>query len=281
MPKKLVCAEMKKIAFLSDIHGNVVALQAVLEDVRAQGCRQIFVLGDIINGMDPSGCITILRKIEDLQCIKGNAEHYVLTPDLDTFPRRDIALYPDLLELIRWWQKHMSASDFEFVRALPDILHVDCWYMVHDSPSDREAVKHIDLKGVDEKYREILFHGVGVPEKIPSDQLQHILQFMDAKNASALLVGHTHEPYIKHVDGKVICNVGSAGFSLDGDSRASWVLCEQDGAQQNYSIRRVAYNIDQAIYRLKQAGFMDFVDEPRRHAYIKMLQTGIHWSNHV
>lgn len=272
---------MQKTAFLSDIHGNAVALQAVLEDVRSQGCQQVFVLGDIINGMDPSGCITILKEIENLQCIKGNAEQYVLTPDLDVFPHGDVALYPDLLELIRWWQKHMSAADFEFIRALPDILHMGSWYLVHDSPADREAVKHIDLKGIAEKYREILFHGAGIPENIPTDQLHNILQFMDEKNASTLLVGHTHEPYIKHVDGKVICNAGSVGFSLDGDSRSSWVLCEQDGAQQNYSIRRVAYDIDQAIYMMKQAGFMDFAGEPRRRSYIKMLQTGKHWSNHV
>jgi predicted phosphodiesterase len=272
---------MQKTAFLSDIHGNAFALQAVLEDVQAQGCRQVFVLGDIINGMDPSGCITSLREIEGLQCIKGNAEHYVLTPDLDAFPQRDEAFYPGLLELIRWWQKHMSATDFEFIGALPDILHVDGWYMVHDSPSDREAVKHVDLQGIAEKYREFLFHGVGIPKKILTDQLHHILQFLDEKNASALLVGHTHEPYIKHVDGKVICNVGSAGFSLDGDARSSWVLCEQDDVQRNFSIRRVAYDVEQAIYLMKQAGFMDFAGESRRHAYIKMLQTGIHWSNHI
>jgi predicted phosphodiesterase len=272
---------MQKTAFLSDIHGNAVALRAVLEDVQSQGCQQVFVLGDIINGMDPSGCITILKELEDLQCIKGNAEQYVLTPDLDIFPHRDITLYPDLLELICWWQKHMSAADFEFIRPLPDILQVDSWYMVHDSPSDREAVKHIDLKGIAEKYREILFHGKGIPKNIPENQLRQILQFMDEKDIAALLVGHTHEPYIKYVDGKAICNAGSVGFSLDGDARSSWILCEQDGAQQNFSIRRVVYDIDQAIDQMKQVGFMDSVGESRRHAYIKMLQTGKHWSNHI
>jgi predicted phosphodiesterase len=271
---------MQKTAFLSDIHGNAVALQAVLEDVQSQGCRQVFVLGDIINGMDPSRCITILREIEDLRCIKGNAEQYVLTPDLDAFPHEGVALYTDLLALIDWWKKHMSPADFEFISALPDILHVDGWYMVHDSPSDREAIKRVDLKGIAEKYREILFHGVGIPENVLADQLDQIVGFMNGKNVSALFVGHTHEPYIKHVDGKVICNLGSVGFTLDGDPHPSWVLCERDASRQNFSIRRVAYDIDQAIYLMKQTGFMDFASEPRRHAYIKMLQTGIHWSNH-
>jgi diadenosine tetraphosphatase ApaH/serine/threonine PP2A family protein phosphatase len=231
--------------------------------------------------MDPSGCIAILKKIEDLQCIKGNAEHYVLTPDLDAFPHSDEALYPDLLEMIRWWQKHMSQADVDFIRNLPDFLHLDNWYMVHDSPSDREAVKQVDLNGIDEKYRQILFHGAGIPANLPSDQLHQILGFMDEKRVSVLFAGHTHEPYIRHVAGKVICNLGSVGFTLDGDPRSSWVVCEQDGMQQNFTIRRVAYDIDQAIHHMMKVGFMDFVGESRRRAYIKMLQTGIHWRFHI
>ena len=144
---------MEKTALLSDIHGNAVALQAVLDEVRAQGCRRIFVLGDIINGMDPSRCISILKAVENLACIKGNAENYLLTPDLDAFPRRDETLYRNLLHILRWWHQRMSQTDLDFIHTLPDFLHLDGWYMVHDSPSDRAAVKQIDLNGIDEKYR--------------------------------------------------------------------------------------------------------------------------------
>lgn len=272
---------MEKIALLSDIHGNAIALQAVLEDVQAQGCRRIFVLGDIINGMEPSRCITTLRELENLGCIKGNAEHYLLTRDLNAFPRRDERLYRNLLHVLRWWRQGMSQVDLEFVRALPDFLHLNSWYMVHDSPLDREAVQKIDLGGIDEKYREILFHGVGIPENTSLDQLRQILGFMDEKNVSALLVGHTHEPYVKHVDGKVICNLGSVGFTLDGDPRPSWVLCKQNGTRQNFTVRRVAYDIDQAVNRLMEVGFWEIDDGQILDAYIKMLQTGIHWRNHI
>ncbi len=268
---------MEKTALLSDIHGNAVALQAVLEDVRAQGCRQIFVLGDIINGMDPSGCITILKAVENTRCIKGNAEHYLLTPDLDTFPRRDETMYRELLRTLEWWHQHMSQADFDFIRALPDSLHLDAWFMVHDSPLDREAVKQVELNGVDAKYREILFHGAGLPEKIAMDELQQILAFMDEKSVSALFIGHTHEPYIKHVNDKMICNPGSVGFTLDGDPLPSWVLCEQNESQKNFEVRRVGYDIHQAIRRMTEVGFMDFAGVRQRNAYVKMLQTGIHW----
>lgn len=83
-----------KIALLSDIHGNSPALQAVLADMQNQGCTQVFMLGDIINGVDPHGCIQLLREWcaknnAELTCIKGNGEEYLLTPDQDAIPDQD------------------------------------------------------------------------------------------------------------------------------------------------------------------------------------------------
>ena len=272
---------VENTAFLSDIHGNAVALRAVLEDVLAQGCKRIYVLGDIINGMDPSSCISILKGLDNVSCIKGNAENYMMTPDLDAFPRRDEELYRGLLRVLTWWYERMSPADLDYINTFPDFLHFDGWYMVHDSPLDRVAVKQADLGEIDEKYREILFHGKGIPEDISANELHQILMFMDQKKLSGLFVGHTHLPYIKHVDGKVLCNLGSVGFTLDGDPRPSWILCQKDEAHQNFTKQRAAYEIDQAVHRLLELGFMRDANKRKRSAYIKMLQTGVHWRFHV
>ena len=104
---------------------------------------------------------------------------------------------------------------------------------------------------------------------------------MDEKRVSSLFVGHTHEPYIRHLNGRVICNPGSVGFTLDGDPRPSWILCEVDDLLQNFSIRRVDYDIDQAVQRLLEVGFLDSAGAGEQHAYIKMLRTGIHWRAHM
>ena len=111
-------------AFISDIHGNAVSLEAVLQDIREQGCTRIFALGDIVNGPEPSRCIAILRGLENTVCIKGNAEFYVLTPNLESFPQRDSKFYPDLLRVIGWWLEHMSPADIETIRRWPDFLHL-------------------------------------------------------------------------------------------------------------------------------------------------------------
>ena len=272
---------MTNLAFISDIHGNAIALTAVLADIQKQDCQHIFVLGDIINGMEPSKCITLLKTIKNIVCIKGNAEHYVLTPDLETFPRRDEEIYRYLLSVLQWWKEHLSPADLEFINALPDSIHLDHWYLVHDSPMDRLAVKQNDLGGIDEKYRDILFHGAGIPENLPADELGQIVGFMDGKRLSGLFIGHTHIPYIKHINGKMICNLGSVGFTLDGDPRPSWILCQLNGNQQKFSIRRVHYDIQEAILQLKEIGFLEFAGDQQQNAYIKMLQTGIHWRMHI
>ena len=77
-----------KTAILSDIHGNSPALKAVLEDVRREGCTEVFVLGDIVNGVDPGGCLDLLAGRGDITFVKGNAEFHLLTPDLNAFPLR-------------------------------------------------------------------------------------------------------------------------------------------------------------------------------------------------
>ena len=56
----------EKIAILSDIHGNSPALRAVLKDIHNTGCTKLFALGDVFNGIDPNGCLDLLRACEEL-----------------------------------------------------------------------------------------------------------------------------------------------------------------------------------------------------------------------
>ncbi len=272
---------MTKTAILSDIHGNASALRAVLDDIQTQGCDRVFCLGDTINGMDPSSCITLLGDLENFQSIKGNAEYYLLTPDLESHPRKDEPMYQDLIRLINWWRAQMSAVDLEYVQGLPDSILVDDWWLLHDSPLDRLKVQQLDIGDLDEKYRELNFHGEGIQKNLAGEKLESILALMTANGTSKLFIGHTHEPSIQRFGEKIIINPGSAGLPLDGDPRVSWVLMEQDGNSWQPSIRRVEYNLEAAVHRLKELDFRNSFGETHQDAYIKMLQTGIHWRAHV
>ena len=113
----------QKIAFISDIHGNSPALQVVLNDLDQNECTQVFMLGHIINGIDPHGCIQLLRNWcinhnAELICLKGNGEEYLLTPDRDTMPNYGKPWNIDMVNLVQWWQDHLTMEDVEWIKSL-------------------------------------------------------------------------------------------------------------------------------------------------------------------
>ncbi len=137
-------------AFISDIHGNAPALQAVLADIEAAGCDQVFFLGDLINGVDPHGCVQLLRGWSadrgiPLTCLKGNAEAYLTTPDRASLPRQAETWNQEVLALVEWFEDHLTAEDLAWIDTLPAMLR---WHengqsacLVHDSPLDRLEVE--------------------------------------------------------------------------------------------------------------------------------------------
>ena len=135
-----------KVAFLSDIHGNTPALQSVLDAIQRERCTKVFMLGDIINGIDPHGCVQVLRSWCDtnrveLASIKGNAEAYLVTPDRDLLIQQSDVWDVDLLKLVQWWQDNLSESDLEWIHSLPDTIRWNSALLVHDSPKDRLVIR--------------------------------------------------------------------------------------------------------------------------------------------
>src|SRR5262245_6731640 len=131
-----------KVALLSDTHGNSVGLRAVLDDIERQDCAQMFMLGDLINGVDPHGCVQVLRDwcaahAMPLGCLRGNGEAYLLTPDRAALAGNTQAWNADMLALVQWWEEHLSADDLDWIRTFQDYIvwHAAC--LVHDHPRDR------------------------------------------------------------------------------------------------------------------------------------------------
>jgi len=213
-----------KTAFLSDIHGNSPALQAVLDDIQREGCDTVFLLGDLINGIDPHGCVQLLcswvadNKIE-LVCIKGNAEAYLTTPDRNLLPRQDEEWNMDMIHLTQWWQDHLTREDIEWLAGFPNTLYWNEAYLVHDSPMDRiEVQKALDILP---HYREWFFHGRGLRPDMPEEKWNQVTEFMEQNHFKQIFCGHTHIPFQKTINDKLICNIGSAGMPQDGDYRPS------------------------------------------------------------
>ncbi len=281
-----------KAALLADIHGNSPALQAVLKDIRHHACSRVFVLGDIINGVDPHGCIELLRKWSDtldidLACLKGNAEFYLLTPDLDALPRKNEPWNANLVQLIRWFQAHLSETDLEWIRSFSDFIRWNDAGLAHDSPVDRLSPQSWHIPGIELKYQEWFYHSPGIQPDMAEHQWQKLLGCMEEWNLQQVFCGHTHIPFCREFGRKRICNVGSVGAPLDGDPRAAWVMVEEWPAkeqtiEQTITIRRVDYDIARIHQLIDQTpDYTDFRTPGTQEAYKKWLSSGVHWRAHL
>jgi predicted phosphodiesterase len=266
----------EKTAVLSDIHGNSPALKAVLDDVHSAGCTRVFVLGDVINGVDPSGCLALLKGIKDIVCLRGNAEQYLLTPDLDRFPKRDEPLYRNVINLLCWWQARISDADLAWIQHWPDLLFWNGACLAHDSPLDRLHPEDRRLPGIEDKYQELCYHARGIYRDMPDQELDRLLRTMEEKGVSTVFCGHTHAPFCRQIAHKRICNVGSVGMPLDGDPRPSWVLVEEmTDSQSSITIRRVPYDVGRLQRMVDEAqDYPDFTRPGQREAYKARFVTG-------
>ena len=271
-----------RTAILSDIHGNTPALEAVLGDIDRCGCSTILNLGDIINGFDPGGAVAMVRGLGSrVITIKGNAEHYLLTPRLDDLPDRDSSYHPELIRLITFFRDHLTAGDLDWLADLPDHLFWQGACLVHDHPLDRLFPERWHAPGLAEIYQEWYFHSPGIIEKMPEENWRELWDWMGKQDQWAVFCGHTHEPFVRRQGDRVVCNPGGVGCPLDGDPRPSWVLLEgEPGSKCSLSIRRVEYDIDRAIQMIDAVDYLGFQGSKRQNAYKKMIQTGIHWRAH-
>jgi predicted phosphodiesterase len=233
---------MMRIAVLSDIHGNLLALEAVLADVQAQGTPDAYwVLGDLAAFCPwPAETLARLRTLPNVIFLKGNTDRYLVTGQRPVAPVRspeDWARMPALLAEreanFRWTVERLSYADYEFLRDLPPRLEMDVpgygrVVAVHATPADDET---------------------NIRPTTPDDEIRPHLAGLDAR---LLLYGHTHCPMDRTVDGVRIINDGSVGMPLDGDHRPAYALLDFEGDECQVAIRRVAYDREAVLAELER-----------------------------
>ncbi len=227
-----------KYAVLSDVHGNLEALAAVLEDIRERGIREVLFLGDAVGyGPDPGACIELLHA-SCAASIAGNHDRAVLGL---TDPRRfnDAALQAIVWTRDRLNETH-AALLAQYPLALPVLSH-DC-FLVHGTPHEPDQWHYL-----------MSLHDAG-----------HNFNAFDKK---ICMVGHTHQPFIieRLPSGELvmyrqeacigdleryIMNAGSVGQPRDGDPRACYLEVGDDVAR----IRRISYDIGKTQRKIVRSG---------------------------
>jgi len=242
---------MRRVALISDIHGNHVAFQAVLEDIRAQDVEAVFCLGDVVGyGPQPVECMkTVLQVCEPERCIMGNHDYAVVTEPIGfTRAARQAALWTRKIAQPRFYHLFGGRRQrWNWLRSLPTAFSEEDNLFVHASPR-----QHLEEYILEEHTKGISFTGED-PTKLLEENFSRV--------EHTCFIGHTHRPGVIADDDlawhslpdmdyhwaiderKTLINIGSVGQPRDGDPRACYVV--YDGKDVEW--RRVAYDIEKVV----------------------------------
>lgn len=234
-------------AIISDIHGNLEALEAVLADIQQQGISEIYCLGDII-GYGPNPCECIDRVMEHCQItILGNHDQAALFDPEGFNTSAERAIF--------WTRKQLETGDprgnerrWEFLGELPRMKREDPFLFVHGSARN--------------PLNEYVF-----PEDIYNQRkMERIFGLVDRY----CFQGHTHIPGVFTEDfsfqspdelgyrydlkeTKILVNVGSVGQPRDTDNRASYVVIDDHAVH----FKRVPYDFEKTIAKINPIPELD------------------------
>jgi len=216
-------------ALLGDIHGNLHALEAVIEDMATAAIDRIICTGDIVGyGAFPSECLEWVRDTCDL-VVRGNHDHFTAgTSSAFSFnPRARTAL--------TWTADRLSAEEISWLGELPLKMVEGELLIVHGHPILPEAWLYIlDRRQADAALESVEEQAVIIGHS-------HIQACFRFKSPTAEL--EPGQP-VQLGDRRAVLNPGSVGQPRDGDSRAAWALLDTD--RWSFTPRRVTYDVQAA-----------------------------------
>lgn len=228
-----------KWAILSDVHGNLEALQAVLADLRREGAEKIAFLGDAVGyGANPGECLLLLREQTEFW-VAGNH-------DWGAVGLTDVSYFNSAAKAaVEWTGEKLAEEDYRFLRRLPLVHKGEGITFVHATPNEPGEWNYIFT----------------YPEAE---------QAFGALTGELAFIGHSHRPVIliKRGRGSVntleqttailemgiryIINVGSVGQPRDGNPQAAYGL--YDEGEGKFLLKRVPYDIPTAQQKIIRAG---------------------------
>ena len=219
-----------RFAAIADVHGNYLALEAVLADIQSQGVTEIVNLGDMASGpLDAKRTLDIMMGMQ-ATCVRGNHDRYLTDDRLE-----------DMWPSDRYSHGQLEAKHLDWLRALPfSAVYRDAVYLCHATPADDNTywLEAVTPDGV-----------------VHMAAIETIEQRAMGIEQSLILCAHSHIPRaIKLRDGRMIVNPGSVGCPgyrdvapfphavETGTPDACYAILEQSGEAWQVTYRRVPYN---------------------------------------
>lgn len=216
-----------KIGVVSDIHGNLAALDAVLSNLDT--VDKIICCGDIVGyGPQPKECVEAIRDVAEV-VVQGNHDKYVSNPTHYN--------NPVVSDGLRHAQNELAHPQIRWLQSLQITQEVDNYMITHSHPVELE-------------------------KRINPEELSRPPSF--TYGYDGLLFGHTHKQHDVIKDGVHIVNPGSVGQPRDGDNRAAYAIVDTE--QKTANLKRQEYDIEKTVKAIEEAGLSDEVSERIRNA---------------
>lgn len=244
-----------RLALISDIHGNLPALEAVLADIAHAGVDATWHLGDLVGYAPwPNEVVDRLRA-ERIGGVAGNYDSTVATGHPHCGCRYEDPRQEELSHLsYAWTRAHVSEPTRAFLGVLPFRLDLR-WGGGHQAGGTL-----------------VLVHGAPTlntlywTEDRNDDFCRRMARQAGARAGDLIAFGHTHRAWQREVDGVRFLNTGSVGRPKDGDWRAGWTLLDMGAPSPTATHARVEYDLERAMTGIRQSDLPD--------AFAEQLRTG-------
>ncbi len=213
-----------RIAIISDIHGNMAALEAVARDLESAGLEEVYAAGDLaLFGPHPRQCVAMLQQ-NGWVSVRGNTDRMIA--DFDELAAAG-SLDPEngVGKIVAWTREELGRELVESLGALPPSITIE---------------SHAGAG------RLSIFHGTPRSDEeglIEEDGDGRLLELTRGADARAVIGGHTHKSFARMIDGTLIANAGSVGRSYEGrPGRATYLVLDDRHGAWTVEIRHVGYD---------------------------------------
>ena len=230
-----------KIAVISDIHGNMEALEAVMNDIEKEGCEKVFALGDYaMAGPEPEKVVNwfLKKQFEDnFKIIQGNTD-LMIADYSDELYNTLKEKAPIMAEALKYDVKTLNQIQKDFLKNLPTQLELT-----------ESGIKILLVHGSPRKNNEDIS---------PDLELYEVEKMLENVNADIILCGHTHLPCGYQTSKKqTVVNVGSVGRPFTPDPKACYLKLTITSGHCLYEHRLINYDKETAAKKLIKQNFND------------------------
>lgn len=219
-----------RVAVLSDIHANFVALQAVSEHIRSWRADVVVMAGDLVNrGPRPAECLDFVLEMQATQgwrMVRGNHEDYVISRADPGVDERDPAFE---VHRASYWTYEQLGKDVSPLQSMP------FQQSIFGPDGSELRVVHASMRN----NRDGIY-----PETSDRELSRKLIPKGNSRRPPAALVaGHTHRPLVRRLNGSLVVNAGSVGLPFDRDPRPSYAQISFENGKWRARIVRVEYDL--------------------------------------